>query len=214
MACILLFEWVAVQYVFDDDEDLDHASAEAKDGRPPPALPGYRTFLQIWRGLQAAIEDGVIECESSPSEEMVGAALQHMLARQQAGEDLGVLRQTTGGVFVWRILPPDKATAPSRRQHGGFALGVEQLGHALLRPYMGEWTGSFGSATIAIREHMNHSRSKLLQGSGEDDDRVHKSASGTAKYTLHQRCMANALGFGPDDTAPKHAPLGPPNRRD
>ena len=79
---------------------------------------------------------------------------------------------------------------------------------------MGEWTGSFGSATIAIREHMNHSRSKLLQGSGEDDDRVHKSASGTAKYTLRQRRMANALGFGPDDTAPKHAPLGPPNRRD
>jgi len=69
-----------------------------------------------------------------------------------------------------------------------------------------EWTESLGSATIAIREHMNHARSQLLQTSGEVADRVLKSASGTAKYTLHQRCMANALGFGPDDVAPRCAP--------
>ena len=68
---------------------------------------------------------------------------------------------------------------------------------------MDGWTESIGSATIAIREHMNHMRSNLLQGSGENADRLLKSASGTAKYTLHQRVMAHALGFGPDHIAPR-----------
>ena len=46
-------------------------------------------------------------------------------------------------------------------------------------------------------------RSQQLERSGEDADRVSKSASGTAKYTLHQRVIAHSLGFGPDDVAPR-----------
>ena len=75
---------------------------------------------------------------------------------------------------------------------------VAILGMALdaAPPFDDEWSASLGSATIAIREKMNHRRSQELCSSGEDADRVRKSASGTAKYTLHQRCMAHALGFG------------------
>ena len=65
-----------------------------------------------------------------------------------------------------------------------------------------EWTASLAAAASSIREHMNHARSQRLEGSGEDADRVHKSASGTAKYTLHQRAIAHTLGFGPDHVAP------------
>jgi len=65
-----------------------------------------------------------------------------------------------------------------------------------------DWTASLAACATAIRDQMNHTRSRLLQGSGEDADRVRKSASGTAKYTMHQRAIAHTLGFGGDHLAP------------
>jgi len=79
------------------------------------------------------------------------------------------------------------AAASPRRDSAKFSLGES------LPPFE-----FLGHGTIAIRKHMNHMRSNLLQGTGENAERLLKSASGTAKYTLHQRVMAHALGFGPD----------------
>ena len=54
---------------------------------------------------------------------------------------------------------------------------------------------------------MSQARIQRLRESGEDAERVLKSASGTAKYTMHMRYVAHALGFGPDSLAACFMPL-------
>ena len=85
------------------------------------------------------------------------------------------------------------------------ALHIEHsiFGDPELRSLASQWSGSLADAADKLRDRLNRERSLALASEGEDSGRIQKSASGTAKYTLHQRCIAHALGFGPDHLAPR-----------
>ena len=64
---------------------------------------------------------------------------------------------------------------------------------------------SLATAATYIRDLSN---ARMLQNqSGRSGLRVQKSASGTAKYTMHCRCLAHALGFGTDNLAECFLPM-------
>ena len=63
------------------------------------------------------------------------------------------------------------------------------------------------AAATGIRDHLKQQRVQQLRESGINTDRVLKSASGTAKYTMHQQYLAHAIGFGTDSRACKLMPL-------
>lgn len=61
---------------------------------------------------------------------------------------------------------------------------------------------SLAAVSTAVRDHLTQQCARQLRESSTNDaERVLKSASGTAKYAMHQRYLAHALGFGPDSVA-------------
>ena len=93
-------------------------------------MEGFLGLTQIVHGLECAMEDGDVEHVKDVSEDGVLAALQQMLARQRNGEALGVLRRRVGGTWMYRIEPPDEATAEARA--GRRTLTVGRLQAVLL----------------------------------------------------------------------------------
>ena len=64
----------------------------------------------------------------------------------------------------------------------------------------GGFDAVLGDLLRAIRQKQTHAMHLSTEEHGRDD-RLARSASGTSKFTMHQRYLAHCLGFGPDDMA-------------
>ena len=60
--------------------------------------------------------------------------------------------------------------------------------------------GALGDLLRGIRREQTHAMREEAARRGTDA-RLHGSASGTGKFTMHQRYLAHCLGFGPDSMA-------------
>lgn len=121
---------------------------------------------------------------------------------------LPILTGSAGRTFRFH---PERAVteelySPKISQHAAQTSDLDPSRNLLIADKNKELSSLLQKFTRDIEAHM-YRRMIVCQKSNRDGQRIHRSASGTAKLTMHMRYLANELRFGPDNMAQHFLPL-------